>query len=208
MPIVAERVSGRLGQLRDSVRQRVSLGLKTRRVMQPPLLTYLNAGGRAWRFSRLIIDRLTDSTSRVEGTSRWTLSPSSPLSLAQNEEGELALNAALSSALPVARAPLPVRAAYAWAWSAPDSRAAAVAFSDGRPFLAAVNFLDVDCRVRHECEPDLYEGVFARSPDGFVVTWVVVGPSKNYTSTTRFLHPLGVHAEEKAGALTVVCCDS
>jgi len=146
---------------------------------QPPLFTFLHAGGRAWSFSRVIVDRLACSSLRAAGTARWALSPASPLALAQSEEGELAL--------PGARAPLPVRAAYAWSWAAPDARAADVAFADGRAFLAAVDFLDAPCRVRHDCAPDTYDGLFARTADGFDVTFVVVGPSKDYTSTTKFI---------------------
>jgi hypothetical protein len=149
--------------------------------MPPPLLNFLHSGGRAWAFTRLIVDRLTQTTSRAEGTSLWALSPASPLALAQSEEGELFL--------PAARAPLPVRAAYAWTWPAPDAHAAAIAFSDGRPFIAAVDFLESPCRVHHFCAPDTYDGFFLRTPDGFEVTYVVAGPSKDYTSTTRFVKP-------------------
>ena len=64
---------------------------------------------------------------------------------------------------------------------------AVVFFRDGRHFheldLAATGV----CRVVHGCEPDTYEGTTAAlGPDTLFVEWVVRGPKKQYTSTTRF----------------------
>lgn len=57
-----------------------------------------------------------------------------------------------------------------------------VTFEDGRDFHP----WSVGPSVVHPCGADTYEGrIQVDSPDAWTVVWVVSGPAKDYTMTTR-----------------------
>lgn len=66
-----------------------------------------------------------------------------------------------------------------------DATAIEVLFSDGRPFVTLGERSSQ--RVEHHCGNDLYAGRFLfASRNRWVELWRVHGPSKRYTSFTRF----------------------
>ena len=92
------------------------------------------------------------------------------------EEGALTLGGVQTQA----------RRVYLWRLFAPDG--VEVAYEDGRFFHAFAMEPGGAAEVRHDCAPDLYEGVYAfEGPDRWRLTWRVRGPRKDYAMTTDHL---------------------
>lgn len=69
---------------------------------------------------------------------------------------------------------------------ATDAGAAAVHFTDGRPFFE-LGLRSGACRAVHQCGPDRYELQFeVDSPDLLVERWRVTGPQKDYEARTTW----------------------
>ena len=151
--------------------------------MQPDLFIFLR---RVWSFERRICCRISGSEHSASGSAVWSPTakavPSASFALSQSEDGTLTLGNS--------REVIPVRASYIWTWSS-DKASPTITFpDDGRIFVDDdIDFLARECRARHECAPDTYEGLFKTVHDGrgFQITWSVTGPSKDYTTITTYL---------------------
>ncbi|MFT4793977.1 MAG: hypothetical protein ACJAVR_000253 [Paracoccaceae bacterium] len=76
------------------------------------------------------------------------------------------------------------RRVYLWRLSA--RAMVEVAYEDGRIFHAFAMAPGGGADVRHDCAPDLYEGVYAfDAPDFWRLTWRVRGPRKDYRMVTE-----------------------
>jgi hypothetical protein len=123
----------------------------------------------SWRFERTIDDRLAGRRTRVDGTA--TLSSDGAGRIRWSENGVMH---GPGGDVPVSQTRL-VAQDPAGAWQ--------VLFSDGRPFH--------DWRpgavVAHDCAPDDYRGLIARSPDGgWTMRWAASGPEKDYVIDTAY----------------------
>ncbi len=69
----------------------------------------------------------------------------------------------------------------------PQHERCEIFFSDKRPFFSLTLSEPKQC-VEHLCSPDIYRGEFLFSPpDRFEFHWVVSGPKKRYTSSSKLV---------------------
>jgi Family of unknown function (DUF6314) len=67
-----------------------------------------------------------------------------------------------------------------------DAGTALVSFEDGRPFHH-LELRNGSACVRHDCEPDLYEGRYRLlGPDQWLLSWRITGPRKQQLITSRY----------------------
>jgi hypothetical protein len=67
-----------------------------------------------------------------------------------------------------------------------DTDTALVSFEDGRPFHR-LTLRNGRAQVRHDCEPDLYEGRYRLlGPDQWLLSWRITGPRKRQLITSRY----------------------
>ncbi len=119
-----------------------------------------------WRLERIIDDRLLRATGHARGTA--TFEPDGE-GLRWYESGELDWAGATR---PFSRTLLLRFDGGAWR----------VRFDDGRPFFDWA----LGVPATHDCAPDVYRGLVAEASPGFMITWHVTGPHKDYTSTTSY----------------------
>jgi hypothetical protein len=128
-----------------------------------------------WRLTRRIEDRRADQAGAFDGEA--VLRQGSD-ALIWEEEGRLRLGPAETIA----------RRSYLWRLRAPD--VADIRHHDGRAFhaIALPDFAGGRVAARHDCAPDLYEGLYVfDSADRWRLTWRVRGPRKDYCMTTEHL---------------------
>jgi hypothetical protein len=125
-----------------------------------------------WNVDRLVIDHARTTTGRLRG--KATFRPSG-LDLLYEERGTLVFGEHCGQAEQTCRYDFPEG----------DGRAL-VRFREGRPF----HELDLSTgqdRARHDCPPDIYDGVFlALGPDAWRTEWKVTGPRKDYDLVTTY----------------------
>ncbi len=122
----------------------------------------------SWRLDRLIDDRLSGSTSHIEG--RLSLAPVSPDRIRWEEQGRWHQ---AGGDVDVRRGLWLVRDRGTDAWW--------VRFDDDREFHPWAP----DEHVVHPCGADTYRGIVSGTPDRWTVQWDVTGPRKDYVMTTR-----------------------
>jgi hypothetical protein len=123
----------------------------------------------SWQLSREIIDHRSgrlnlegsaEVTRRLDGTLVYT------------EHGMLATGVA---SLEFTRS---------YRYLATGAGTARVQFEDGSPFYD-LDLSSGRCRVRHNCDEDLYLGFILSTNDGWYTRWRCRGPQKDYVATTR-----------------------
>lgn len=125
----------------------------------------------SYNVSRVIEDARADATSRFEGQAEITLSPNGAL---YSETGALIIGDQRFEA----------ERQYLWA---KDAGKILVSFEDGRAFH------DFDPNLggqasEHLCGEDMYRGGYDFSEwSCWAVTWNVLGPRKDYVSTTWYV---------------------
>ena len=62
---------------------------------------------------------------------------------------------------------------------------AAVLFEDGTPFYLLNLGRGGRCRVRHDCDDDIYIGVIVATEAAWFTRWRCQGPVKSYVATTK-----------------------
>lgn len=135
----------------------------------PNLKAFLLGG---WELDRLVVDRAGAMTGRLQGHASFT---SAPRGLLYKERGTLTFGQHRGTA----------EQTYLFEFAEGDARAT-VRFRDGRPFYA-LDLRDGRDRARHDCDPDLYEGLFiALGPAGWRSEWKVTGPRKDYDLVTTY----------------------
>ena len=111
-------------------------------------------------------------TGRLQGHASFRSVPSG---LLYNERGTLTLGQHRG----------PAEQTYLFEFPEGDARAT-VRFRDGRPFHS-LDLRDGQDHARHDCGPDLYEGLFiALGPGAWRSEWKVIGPRKDYDRVTTY----------------------
>jgi hypothetical protein len=129
----------------------------------------------AWEVDRLVADRARGITGRLEGLASFTPSPGG---LLYEERGTLLLGEHEGQA----------EQRYLFDFPEGDTRAT-VRFRDGRLFHT-LDLRNGEDRVRHDCRPDLYEGLFTLlGPTAWRSEWKVTGPRKDYHLVTTYTRP-------------------
>jgi hypothetical protein len=130
-----------------------------------------------WELDRLIVDRAGGMTGRLQGHASFT---SASRGLWYEERGTLTFGQHRGTA----------EQTYFFEFPEGDARAT-VRFRDGHLFHS-LDLRDGEDRARHDCDLDLYEGLFiAFGPAAWRSEWNVTGPRKDYDLVTTYTRPTG-----------------